>query len=80
MLDDNHQISRHFDQWKCEIYFNLLNSSKQCGVPLSLDSPVSSVVASWLILDELKKKHPVERPGSFEVLLLYLVTMTQHLI
>ena len=48
-----------------------LNSitSEQSGVPLRLDSPVSSDNPSWSVLDELKKKHPVGRPTSSAALL-----------
>ena len=48
---------------------NLLNTSEHSGVPLSLDKPVSPGDPSWLVIDELKKKHPVGRPAPSEVLL-----------
>ena len=48
---------------------NLLNTSEQSGVPLSLDRPVSPDDPSWLVSDELKKKHPVGKCASSEVLL-----------
>ena len=71
-LDDDHHISRHFVE--CMLHGNVrsaLNSitSEQSGVPLQLDSAVSPDNPSWLVLDELKKKHPVGRPASSAVLL-----------
>lgn len=51
-----------------------LNSitSEQHGVLLQLDSSTSPENPSWLVLDELKKKHPTRRPAFSEVLLLPL--------
>ena len=48
-----------------------LNSltSEHSGAPIQLDSPVSPDNPSWLVLDELKKKHPVGMPVSSKVLL-----------
>ena len=45
------------------------STSEHSGVPLQLDSPVSPDNPSWLVLNELKKKCPVGRPVSSEVLL-----------
>ena len=69
---DNHHSNRHFVE--CMLYGNVrsalnLLTSEQSGVPLQLNSPVSPDNPSWLVLDELKKKHPVGRPASPEVLL-----------
>ena len=71
-FDDDHHISRHFVE--CMLRGNVrsaLNSitCEQSGVPLRLDSPVSPDNPSWLVLDELKKKHPIGRPASLAVLL-----------
>ena len=64
---DDHRINRYFVE--CMLHGNIrsaLNSltSEHSGAPLQLDSPVSPDNPSWLVLDELKKKHPVERPVS----------------
>ena len=71
-FDDDHHISRHFVE--CMLRGNVrsaLNSitCEQSGVPLRLDSPVSPDNPSWLVLDELKKKHPVGKLASSAVLL-----------
>ena len=72
-LDDDHHISRRFVEHmlhgNVKTALNLLNTSEHSGVPLSLDKPVSPGDPSWLVIDELKKKHPVGRPAPSEVLL-----------
>ena len=69
---DDHHSNQHFVE--CMLHGNVrsalnLLTSEQSGVPLQLNSPVSPDNPSWLVLDELKKKHPVGRPASPEVLL-----------
>lgn len=72
-LDDDNHISGHVVEHtihgNAKTALNLLNTSKHSGVPLSLHSPVSQDDSTWLVLDELKKKHLVGRPASSEVLL-----------
>ena len=72
-LDDDHHISRcfveHMLHGNVKTALNLLNTSEHSGVSLSLDRPISPGDPSWLVIDELKKKHPVGWPAPSEVLL-----------
>ena len=66
---NDHRFNRHFVE--CMLHGNVrsalnLLTSEQSGVP---NSPISPDNPSWLVLDELKKKHPVGRPASPGVLL-----------